>query len=331
MHRAWLCFDILQEVFSYLAPRQNVRYNPWWPTTEHWQFQHCDNDLASAARVCRDFSNPALDVLWASLDSFLPLLRLFHAFEEKPFESSDQLITSGSGVANVRYYLPDDAVPDAAEWARFQQYAERVRSIKYSHGRGINPAVFMWLIGHNRGEPLLPRLQTLTWHSASPQNSELLDVLPPSLHHLELRIAPDATERDDTGSIDSDPESSLMVDPSEQLVRNILAKTPLLQTLGIGSANLQALAPIAEYPHIHKLVILGTPDLRALPTISSVEGLVELHIQFPWDAAFTLPRGFRNLQHLKWHSTSSQPFPHGSFCRSNIDIFLATWIAVSAT
>lgn len=37
-------------------------------------------DLASCARVSRRFSEHALDVLWRTLDSTLPLLRIFPSF-----------------------------------------------------------------------------------------------------------------------------------------------------------------------------------------------------------------------------------------------------------
>jgi len=35
--------------------------------------------LAGLARTCRDFTEPALDTLWYSMDSFLPLLRCLPA------------------------------------------------------------------------------------------------------------------------------------------------------------------------------------------------------------------------------------------------------------
>ncbi|KAH9951840.1 hypothetical protein B0H21DRAFT_888176 [Amylocystis lapponica] len=285
MHPALFCSDILYEVFGHLALRRNVQPIPWlWDVNLHVRRTTETRTLARAARVCRTFSDPALDVLWESLDSFLPLLLLYDALV-KQYQLFDD------------YYRP---VPDAAEWARFQKYAERVQYIEYCWHKDAELSRCMWEIGHSRAEPLLPRLQVLRLHLTPRQNNNLLGLISPSLRQLEVLIISNAAEHDNAESDDSGSESSPIVDPYWQFVRNVLSKAPLLQTLGIHhnySATL--LAPVVEYPHIRRLFLAQNVDLRTLHTISGAESLVELHVELPKIVISTPPRGFRNLQHLK--------------------------------
>ncbi|TFK31481.1 hypothetical protein BDQ12DRAFT_694072 [Crucibulum laeve] len=68
------------------------------------------NALALAARVCRSFSNAALDHLWRYLDSWLPLLQLLPSFKQ-----------------SINSYSFCGVVTDD-EWAHFDAHARRVRS-----------------------------------------------------------------------------------------------------------------------------------------------------------------------------------------------------------
>jgi len=63
MHRALENADVLLEIFEHLSPRNDSAV------------------LSAAARVCRSFCGPALDVLWSELDDLVPLFQLLHALE----------------------------------------------------------------------------------------------------------------------------------------------------------------------------------------------------------------------------------------------------------
>lgn len=43
--------------------------------------------LANAALVCRQFAEPALNVLWCALDNLIPLLRLVPGFQQNEFST----------------------------------------------------------------------------------------------------------------------------------------------------------------------------------------------------------------------------------------------------
>ena len=72
------CQDILTEIFKHLSPGW---LNEWKRDPQYAQDQKTQRQaLASAARVCRAFSGPALDVLWRVLDDVQPVLWLFPTF-----------------------------------------------------------------------------------------------------------------------------------------------------------------------------------------------------------------------------------------------------------
>lgn len=66
-------------------------------------------DLLHAALTSKDFLNPALNVLWRSLPSLLPILNLIPSFEVIANERDD----------NRPYYVRDDAVPLLARSFQF--------------------------------------------------------------------------------------------------------------------------------------------------------------------------------------------------------------------
>ncbi|KIO26779.1 hypothetical protein M407DRAFT_23974, partial [Tulasnella calospora MUT 4182] len=76
-------------------------------------------DRAAAALVCRSWSDAALDELWRSLPSFLPLLKLLG-----PFSYINQLALTQAPQTH----------PTAQTWDRFKCYGARVREIIFDDG-----------------------------------------------------------------------------------------------------------------------------------------------------------------------------------------------------
>jgi len=69
MHRALYVEEILRNIFPY------VPFSPMpCPTPLPVQFRS-QNIILSLARTCRAFKEPALDILWASLEDLSPLVR----------------------------------------------------------------------------------------------------------------------------------------------------------------------------------------------------------------------------------------------------------------
>ena len=74
------CAELMRIIFEFLYPGRaewKVDDLPW----ETIQRRHA---LAASARVCRAWSEHALDVLWGALDNMHPLLRVFSSYEDEP-------------------------------------------------------------------------------------------------------------------------------------------------------------------------------------------------------------------------------------------------------
>lgn len=77
--RVLQCRDLLVEIFGHLSPEL---LPPRTGFLRPGQRQNLHRDtLASSARVCKAFLDPALDVLWHTLDDVSTLLELVPSFE----------------------------------------------------------------------------------------------------------------------------------------------------------------------------------------------------------------------------------------------------------
>ncbi|GJE99663.1 hypothetical protein PsYK624_159340 [Phanerochaete sordida] len=104
--------------------------------------------LARLARTCKAFKEPALDVLWRDLDSFVPLVTLF------PNTLLKRARRPGLGFVRQ---------PEGADWDKALAYGDRVKSIQYVEAfNTFSQAIFTTFETCPR-EYLLPNLTTLTW------------------------------------------------------------------------------------------------------------------------------------------------------------------------
>ncbi|KAG8923272.1 hypothetical protein FRC01_012976 [Tulasnella sp. 417] len=76
-------------------------------------------ELAISARVCKTWSDPALDELWVDLDTVFPLLELVLDLEPLRDEETDRAFLEEVSRALT-----------GANWPRFHFYAQRVRSLR---------------------------------------------------------------------------------------------------------------------------------------------------------------------------------------------------------
>ncbi|KAH9913198.1 hypothetical protein B0H21DRAFT_396450 [Amylocystis lapponica] len=150
--KALLTDDILRDIFLHLDPRCKTR-----------------SDLARLARVCKFFSEPALDLLWKDLSDVFLLLRILPSF----VDSDGQKFLNGP--------ITQDA------WSRFQYYARRVRSLVV-RPTNLDPSVFPQLAHHATRKPLCPSLVSLEWRQDPPMDQGLFAFLGESLRSLSISL-----------------------------------------------------------------------------------------------------------------------------------------------
>ncbi|OBZ66647.1 hypothetical protein A0H81_13403 [Grifola frondosa] len=140
--------DILTEIFQYLDPCLDVHSKV---NGSHRQA------LARCARVCISLSDPALDILWKSLENLMPLLSLFSTFTHTvEYGPPPEMVTIFK-----RVLVPCEI--SESEWVRFKFYARRIKSLRqYSH-MDVDPSVFHAISVRNDGLPFLPSLKTMKY------------------------------------------------------------------------------------------------------------------------------------------------------------------------
>ncbi|KAG9041455.1 hypothetical protein FS837_012220 [Tulasnella sp. UAMH 9824] len=124
--------------------------------------------------VCRRWSGAAIDELWRSLPSLLPLFKLLG-----PLIDTD-----------TDYDLHPDCVVTVQSWDIFRSYARRVRSLTYNEvfkNDGISAGLIIRAIAANP-EGILPNLREVFWELYASTLDHPLAFCPPSLERMSIYI-----------------------------------------------------------------------------------------------------------------------------------------------
>ncbi|KAG9020016.1 hypothetical protein FS837_008659, partial [Tulasnella sp. UAMH 9824] len=161
------------------------------------------HDCAAASVVCRRWSEVALDELWRSLPSLLPLFELLGPLDDTHFGCD----------------LDPDIVLTAKSWDTFKSYAARVRSLTYEDDReevededdvSISAGLIMRTLIVHSGEGILPNLRTVRWNVNHLGLNHILAFCPSSLERMSLQIRTEAASVDELKRLLSSLTSSLI-------------------------------------------------------------------------------------------------------------------------
>ncbi|KAJ8501770.1 hypothetical protein ONZ51_g412 [Trametes cubensis] len=257
-----------------------------------WETIQRRHALAASARVCRAWSEHALDVLWGALDNMHPLLRVFSSYEDEP-----------EGVV-LRRNITN------AEWARFRRYAHCVRDFRWETDMTIPSYVWILLAQRSNGLPLLPNLRTLEARSMRPSDfARLLLLLPQTLCEVAISFS----------------DIYIPPDPSDQaaiILEAIVPSFPHLKKLELVRyfpLAQQLLYPLLQCPKLESLALprdvpVDLSFLRGLAqmgTLKSLSVAVDLG-HSPDELDLTFLQAFRELEEL---------------CLAGHDLDLSTMIA----
>ncbi|KAM5530655.1 hypothetical protein V8D89_015676 [Ganoderma adspersum] len=208
--------DVLYHVFSYLDPIHQ---------SDDDRVYESRRSLALAARTCRGFTGPALDVLWKRLPDDQPLADLLCHLRIATREEDPGYLERLGKTKPRRYQLPYQGgggyrllgVAEAYEerwrlsrgydlkyflrtandprthpnWSRFVEYASRVRAITLFVFDGPAwCAVWEELLGVTDRAPILPKLLSVAFCHFSPQalNPGAFALISPSVRNLNLNV-----------------------------------------------------------------------------------------------------------------------------------------------
>ncbi|RPD52326.1 hypothetical protein L227DRAFT_582132 [Lentinus tigrinus ALCF2SS1-6] len=269
--QALSCDEIIEEILEKLAPGRLPRDvdEQYCLPEDRAQRRLAQRTLARAARVCRAFEGPALNVLWRVVDDILHLLGVLPGY---------------SGV--YPYTFTRDITEQ--EWHRFRRYLVRVReldAIKYGF---VEP--FTWTV-LRRWCPqglLLPLLQRVRGFAFDYIGLSHTLLLAPTLDDISIE---------------------LHKQPSDAMVKMVLQEMmPVLsqvRTLVVsGDAERIELIPTWTFVQLRSLEITCsfTPTLSSLKSLLAFPHLQELSLnlsEMDHLAGIPLNPGFEALQDLR--------------------------------
>ncbi|KAM5545995.1 hypothetical protein V8D89_000121 [Ganoderma adspersum] len=221
--------------------------------------------LAACAVVSHGLSEPALEVLWGTIENLNPLFAIL----AKSIE-----IISGQGSVWKKTFILSAPIDDQ-EWDRFVRYAKLVREY-INRGDNIDGMSSGALMAKSRGEPLLPRLQQLTWNRPIKHSSSLPLFLSPGLHSLYLDLSNDFNiKRLRRGDDEQGPDYHKYA--GGVALQAVLSRASHLQDLTVHDATSPfALDTIGMFRHLRILRLHLVLDLRSLS--SCLKPLVSLEV-----------------------------------------------------
>ncbi|KAJ7435786.1 hypothetical protein B0H11DRAFT_670908 [Mycena galericulata] len=225
---------------------------------------HPDNRpaLAALARTCTSFSGPALDVLWRTQISLVPLLRCMPEDLFPPYESQNHYARTWSLTRPIV----------TADWKRPQGYMPRVKRLSFSYdvkrlGK-ILPVFSLCLPGGF----LFPNLDVLDFSHWLQEFAPINIFLAPKLSTIGLRWQ----VTDANLSV-----FSTLATACPGLTNVTLSLYPTsLRTDGVSSQFVRELRSVES-------LSMGTPDVTALEHIGRFPALTELRLA-------SLPDGLRS-------------------------------------
>ncbi|KAK7435423.1 hypothetical protein VKT23_019684 [Stygiomarasmius scandens] len=234
--KALACHDIVEQIVRLLVDTQT---------------DHNDNtimrkqDILSCALTCRSFLGPALGVLWYSLNSLVPLLKLLPNFK-----------------AESGYYSLTGKITEK-DWTNFDAHAKLVREFIYtdidSPDHIVLPSVYLRL-AQCRPKPL-PHLMRFNCPCSTAAITETLLFLSPLLERVEFKNVSTVAK---TANI-------------EMFLSFLADESVSLQSLYMeGNASKSLLSSICHFKQLRSLELLGGRD-----NVIDEEDLVNLGASLP--------------------------------------------------
>ncbi|KAI0766871.1 hypothetical protein BD413DRAFT_142202 [Trametes elegans] len=215
--------------------------------------------LLSVALTCRFSNGPALDALWRSLPSVIPL------FFALPTDLCALTPSEGSSrrIMNINFLRQ----PTPADFIRFSHYARRVKYLDTTDAPRLklryNIDWYAWgILPQYAPTPLLPNLRTLTY-------DELHDraFLEPSVLPVDALLGPKLQVVDLQVAVTSDPDVWILPDALKEHAPNVVE---LRLTFGVGSS--QGCLTGRSLGELNSLTTLIAQDVDLSPDLLSSLG-----------------------------------------------------------
>ncbi|KAF8652644.1 hypothetical protein AX16_004276 [Volvariella volvacea WC 439] len=242
--RALSTYDLIVTITSHLDfPILNHRTEE-----DYRKLQENQKTLYSLALTERQFTEPALDILWRNMDSLIPLLKLLPFIRLEQKESSVELSLKPTPAYNAK-----------ADWLRFSYYAPRIRTIRIhsNSNKGYQiekeAQLYATLCALLQHKCFLPKVQTLILEQLPSSKSSANEILT-QLPHLLLSSSLIAIE----------VETSILqsINHSGSFITILNFKAPYLRQFCLtqcnGDSKPFSFDPVPILPQMHHIQFVGT-------------------------------------------------------------------------
>ncbi|KIJ62009.1 hypothetical protein HYDPIDRAFT_30829 [Hydnomerulius pinastri MD-312] len=164
MHRIWTTPDLIWMIFTFLE-------GPLCHDSPEHRLVSSKGTFLNLAKTCRSFQEPALDIIWAHLDSSKPLLDLV--------PDSESVGDHWKGFKHRK------------QWESTEKYTARVQSLNFCRADPLYDILIHWNHQETTRSPLLPKLRRLQYqHLAACEFPPIHVLAGQSLRALHLRFHP---------------------------------------------------------------------------------------------------------------------------------------------
>ncbi|KAI0702803.1 hypothetical protein C8T65DRAFT_831089 [Cerioporus squamosus] len=278
--------DILYKVVPYLNPEHYA---------DQEEIARARKTLLHSALTCRNFTQPALNILWSSLPSEKPLLELLWTLGIILEVETEE---SASGPF---YTYPSQSDPSThPSWVHFQEYALRVRSITLSPFKTTRElSIWNELVPALRGAPVLPALCTidLVFQRRQPREGRapllplvnnprrgVLWLITPTVHHLYLSIPHRVSD-------------SVAILTEREILREACKAAPDLEELRLFLPWSMEFDFLRSHERLRAIEIDRLPNTDALEPLSTLPNLEFLSLSI--EVASSIPLTFNRLRELE--------------------------------
>ncbi|KAI0656461.1 hypothetical protein C8Q70DRAFT_935681 [Cubamyces menziesii] len=305
--------DILDEIFEWFD-YEHIHGHSLVDTITHTGYDTSMDveiarrrSLASAARVCKAFQEPALRILWRQLESLMPFFILLPSFKkvqenvEQPFGWTSRDI----------FHLPDHL--SAYEWERLSKYASYVRILYLSgppalKSQDLTPESWTSMKVLFGDRPIFPSLRVLQWGAEWP-DTELPGIahfLSPTVDLVLLSCCTHPHQR----FLEYGPRwQALLPHTIKTICERATSLSHLTTCMGqLNASELITTLSLYHPPNFRGLTLYGqyeTPplSLSSFMDLARIVGLERLTIKVPVDCSSgaLLPPAldFPSLRHLR--------------------------------
>ncbi|KAJ7150748.1 hypothetical protein C8R46DRAFT_1198276 [Mycena filopes] len=257
MHRCWKVNELTSMIFECLGPVHNTLSTP----TRRRNRNSPQSTLSRLARTCRDFTNPALDLLWEKQPTIFWLLKCLPAHTWVMLDGSFTIQTA----------------MEPGEWDRVLAYATRIKSLDLDQtGREgdlqrhtLHKSVLESIGMTFPNECLLPNLQVLNVTLNSGVAPYLHLLLSPRLQEISFELCGPIWRlgvlhlvrmKCPFLRVVSLSRADFLPSDETYVVSSFVAQLPHLRSVAVESLTPQAYHSLAGLPHLEHI------EVRAMET-----------------------------------------------------------------